>query len=85
MSFIAAPALFDDTPSDLKMASFPAHRAANEEAGEHCEQRYVISASMKLRSTKVGSQEGTEEINSIRPGKQDINLQEMFELSLHLP
>jgi len=85
MSLIAAPAPFDDTPSDLKTASFPAHRAANEEAGEHCEWQYVILASVKLQSTKVGFQEGTEEINSIHPEKHEVNLQEMFELSLHLP
>lgn len=33
MSFIAAPAPLDDTPSDLKTASLPAHRAAKDAAG----------------------------------------------------
>ena len=33
MSFIAAPAPFDDTPSDLKTASLPAHLAAKDEEG----------------------------------------------------
>lgn len=64
MSFIAAAAPLDATPSDLNTASLPTQRAANDEGGEGCERQYAISASVKLRSRNVGFHEGTEEISS---------------------
>ena len=54
MSFIAAAAPFDLTPSDLKTASLPAHRAAKDEGGDGCFWQYVISASVKFLATKAG-------------------------------
>lgn len=67
MSFIAAAAPLDATPSDLKTASFPAQRAANDAVGDGCERQYAISASVKLRETKVGLDDGTAEMSSEIP------------------
>ncbi len=64
MSFIAAAAPFDGTPSDLKTASLPTQRAANDAAGEGCAWQYTTSASVKLRATNVGFDEGTAEMSS---------------------
>lgn len=65
MSLIAAPAPLDATPSDLNTASLPAHRAANDALGAGCARQYAISASVKLRDTNVGFEEGTAEISSV--------------------
>lgn len=65
MSFMPAPAPFDDTPRDLNTASFPAHLAANDAAGEGWLRQYLISASVKFRDTKVGLVDGTAEMSSI--------------------
>ena len=64
MSFIAAAAPLDATPSDLNTASLPTQRAANDDAGEGCARQYAISASVKLRSTNVGFHDGTAEMSS---------------------
>lgn len=64
MSFMAAAAPLDATPSALKTASFPAQRAANDDDGEGCAWQYLISPSVKLRETKVSFHDGTAEISS---------------------
>ena len=64
MSFMAAAAPFDLTPSALKTASLPAQRAANDDAGDGCFWQYDTSFSVKLRSTNVGLCEGTAEMSS---------------------
>src|SRR5579872_1783401 len=64
ISYIAAPAPLEATPRDLKTASFPAHRAANDECGDGCDLQYAISASEKFLSTNVGLWEGTAEMSS---------------------
>lgn len=65
MSFIAAAAPLEETPSDLKTASFPAQRAANEDSAEGCARQYEISASVKFLVTNVGLFDGTAEISSV--------------------
>ena len=59
MSFIGAAAPLELTPRALKTASFPTQRAANDEGGDGCDRQYAISASVKLRETKVKFHDGT--------------------------
>lgn len=65
MSFIAAAAPLDATPNDLKTASLPTQRAANDDGGDGWALQYAISASVKLRATNVGLWDGTDEISSV--------------------
>lgn len=64
ISFIAAPAPLEETPSDLNTASLPTHRAANDAWNDGWARQYAISASVKLREMNVWLSVGTEDINS---------------------
>ena len=64
ISFMAAPAPLEETPSDLNTASLPTQRPAKDAWKDGWARQYAISAVVKLREINVSFSVGTEEINS---------------------
>lgn len=81
ISFIAAPAPLEETPSDLNTASLPTQRAANDAWNDGWARQYAISASVKLREMNVWFSVGTEDINSGSTGQ----LHELVRNSKNVP
>src|SRR5258707_6531974 len=79
ISFIAAPAPLEETPSDLNTASLPTQRAANDARKDGWARQYAISASVKLREMKVWFSVGTEDINSASDCQPPLKLPRKFE------